>query len=239
LACEYFLRSRVYSSQRNYVVILFLGSLCLASLFVCAGIDIEKMMTIMRKSYSNEGIARLSAWQQTLTDSATLDDIKKLEQINLFFNQKIIFSSDQEIWKHSDYWATPLETLGQGRGDCEDFTIAKYLSLLSLNVDTNKLRLIYVKARMGGVHSKIFQAHMVLGYYSSPNAIPYILDNLIPDIEPASERTDLQPIYSFNMQGLWVGNQYQKAVDPTTRLSRWRDVLARIQKEGIVIKAAP
>jgi predicted transglutaminase-like cysteine proteinase len=209
------------------------------SVWVCAGIDIEKMMSLMRKSYSDEGVARLSAWQQTLADSATLDDIKKLEQINHFFNQKIIFSDDQTIWKYSDYWATPLETLGQGRGDCEDFTIAKYLSLLSLDIAANKLRLIYVKARMGGTHSGVYQAHMVLGYYSSPNAIPYILDNLIPDIELASVRTDLQPIYSFNMQGLWVGNQYQKAVDPTTRLSRWRDLLARIQKEGIVIKVTP
>jgi predicted transglutaminase-like cysteine proteinase len=210
-----------------------------SSLFVFASIDINKLMDLMRKSYSNEGIARLTEWQKTLTNSASLDDLQKLERINLFFNQHIHFSDDQSIWQRSDYWATPLETMGQGRGDCEDFTIAKYLSLLSLDVAANKLRLIYVKARIGGKESHVFQAHMVLGYYSTPNAIPYILDNLLPSIESASQRPDLQPIYSFNIEGLWVGNEYQKAVDPTSRLSRWRDVLARMQKEGMTIKTSP
>ena len=72
---------------------------------------------------------------------------------------------------------------------------------------------------------------MVLGYYPTPDAIPLILDSLINTIEPANKRPDLRPVFSFNSEGLWVGNQSTQA-DPTARLSRWRDLLARVNAEG-------
>jgi hypothetical protein len=73
---------------------------------------------------------------------------------------------------------------------------------------------------------------MVLGYYEQPDSIPLILDNLVADIESADQRTDLHPVFSFNSDGLWVGNQAQPQIDPTVRLSRWRDLLDRMQREG-------
>jgi predicted transglutaminase-like cysteine proteinase len=108
-----------------------------------------------------------------------------------------------QIWGQSDYWATPLETLAKGKGDCEDFTIAKYFTLLEAGLPNEQLRLIYVKARIGGAASNVTQAHMVLAYYSEPDAEPLILDNLITDIRPASRRPDLQPVFSFNSMGIW------------------------------------
>ncbi len=43
-------------------------------------------------------------------------------------------------------------------------------------------------------------AHMVLGYYPSPTAIPLVLDSLIVPIMKANERRDLTPVFSFNCQ---------------------------------------
>lgn len=186
----------------------------------------------MQSRYGDDGVALLGAWNRMLDSSKALADAEKIAQVNDFFNHNIRYTDDVTLWQKSDYWATPLETMGVRAGDCEDFTIAKYISLLELGIPTEQLRLIYVRAQIGGPHSKRFQAHMVLGYYSSPEAEPLILDNLITRIEPASKRPDLNPVFSFNSEGLWVGNSVQSQADPTARLSRWRDLLARVRAEG-------
>lgn len=119
-----------------------------------------------------------------------------------------------------------------GRADCEDYAIAKYMTLKLLGIPTDQLRLIYVRARMGGANSPISQAHMVLGYYAAPTAAPVILDNLVDDVMPADRRPDLTPVFSFNDAGLWTGNTTAPAANATERLSRWRDLLAKMQQEG-------
>lgn len=167
----------------------------------------------------------LREWQQMVSTQKSSADTQKLRLANDFFNRRISFEDDITIWGQTDYWATPIETIGRGKGDCEDFSIAKYFTLLSMGVPMNKLRLVYVKAHLNGRN----QAHMVLAYYSSPNGDPLVLDNLITDIRPASKRSDLSPIFSFNSAGLWkgTGNQSSKS-----NLSRWQDLLARAHAEG-------
>jgi predicted transglutaminase-like cysteine proteinase len=127
-----------------------------------------------------------------------------------------------------------METLGKGKGDCEDFTIAKYFTLISLNIPVQQLRLIYVKARIGGAASTIEQAHMVLAFYPSPEAEPLVLDNLITEIRPASRRTDLHPVFSFNSQGVFSGTEGNatQGSGSVGQLSRWSDLLQRVRAEG-------
>lgn len=205
--------------------------MCLFSLLVSADINPHKMQQVMQARYGNDGSALLGAWNRMLDTASKATSQEKLTQVNQFFNRNVRYTEDSVLWKKSDYWATPIETMGMRAGDCEDYTIAKYLSLLQLGIANEQLRLIYVKAQIGGPQSKLFQAHMVLGYYASPDAIPLILDSLTSTIELASNRPDLHPVFSFNSEGLWVGNQ-ATAADPTARLSRWRDLLARINEEG-------
>lgn len=216
---------------RAMCCLALLLTLC-STVFVAAEINSLKMQSLMLSRYGDDGVNLLGAWSSMLDASRNLEDEKKITQVNDFFNKHIRYTDDVTLWQKTDYWATPLETLGVRAGDCEDFTIAKYISLLELGVPTEKLRLIYVRARIGGPQSKRFQAHMVLGYYSSPDAVPQILDNLVSIIEPATKRPDLHPVFSFNSEGLWVGNSTQSQADPTARLSRWRDLLARAQAEG-------
>ena len=61
------------------------------------------------------------------------------------------------------------------------------------------------------------------------------LDNLTGEVRPATRRPDLTPVFSFNSAGLWVAGANTSTADPTTRLSRWRDVLARMQREGLTL----
>ncbi len=176
----------------------------------------------------------LQAWQRILQQSKDLATADKLKRVNDFFNQHIEFADDIAAWGQDDYWATPMESLAKGRGDCEDFVIAKYFTLLQLHIPNEKLRLIYVKATLGSVSQPLLQAHMVLAYYPSPDAEPLILDNLIGEIRPASRRSDLQPIFSFNNQGVFAGVGANATLGPggVGRLSRWQDLLQRAHNEG-------
>ncbi len=182
-------------------------------------------------SQHEAGHAVFAAWQRLIDDGRALPDTEKLILVNTYFNEQIRFGDDVDIWQQKDYWATPKETLYRGRGDCEDFVIAKYFTLINMGVLPEKLRLIYVRAQIGEANSGVSQTHMVLGYYTTHLDEPMILDNLIGEIRVASRRPDLTPVFSFNTEGLWAGGSKNLA-DPTTRLSRWRNVLMRIREEA-------
>jgi predicted transglutaminase-like cysteine proteinase len=172
--------------------------------------------------------------QDVISRALRQDDAGRLERINTFFNRRVAFVSDLEAWGETDYWASPLETLIKGAGDCEDYAIAKFFALLAAGTPSAKLRLVYVRAMMpaSGGQPAGPQAHMVLAYYAEPTSEPMILDNLILDIRPASSRPDLTPVFSFNADGLWNGAGPQTAGNPQARLSRWRDVMRKAKAEG-------
>ena len=178
--------------------------------------------------------ALLDRWRQSNAAARDLREAEKLQRINDFINRHIAFEDDRSVWEQSDYWATPLETLGMGRGDCEDFAIIKYVSLRHAGIASDKLRLIYVKATLETADGPIRVAHMVLAYYATPSAEPLLLDNLDATIRPASKRPDLKPVFSFNSAGIFAGvSGKDKATGGGLgRLSRWEDVLRRIAAEG-------
>lgn len=116
-----------------------------------------------------------------------------LQIVNDTINGHLKFLDDKLHWGVEDYWATPAESIGSAGGDCEDYAIAKYYLLKELGVPLARLRITYVRAlKLNG------QAHMVLAYYARPDAEPLILDNLDPRVRGASQRADLDPVYSFN-----------------------------------------
>ncbi|CAN5248658.1 transglutaminase-like cysteine peptidase [soil metagenome] len=165
---------------------------------------------------------------QLIERAAALEENPRLVLVNNYFNQRIAFHDDLAVWGRPDYWASPLESLDKGRGDCEDYAIAKYFSLFAAGTPAAKLRMVYVRAQLGGKSL----AHMVLAYYAQPGAEPLILDNLVPEVRPASARADLQPVFSFNTEGLWQGVGQATQGDPVARLSQWRDLLAKVRAEG-------
>jgi predicted transglutaminase-like cysteine proteinase len=199
-----------------------------------AGADFKQLRELALSRYGAQAADTVAQWQALIQDIQPLPDRDKLVGANDFFNTRIRFVDDIHTWKQKDYWATPLEFIGRHQGDCEDFSIAKYTTLLLAGVDMDKLRITYVKARIGGSYSKITQAHMVLAYYETPTAEPLILDNLIMEIRPASRREDLKPVFGFNSKGLWVGGADKPASNnPGAKLSRWSDLLQRMEQDGL------
>ena len=194
--------------------------------------DFDHLLNRAQQRYGAVAAKVVLDWEKLLNSSRHLPEADKLKRINEFFNRRIRFEDDVTVWNQVDYWATPLELIGKGAGDCEDFSIVKYFSLRELGVTPEKLRLTYVRARLGGPDSRVTQAHMVLAYYSAPDAEPLILDNLISEIRPASRRTDLTPVYSFNADGVFASGGTRPTA-PVDRLSRWKDLLLRMQAEGM------
>jgi predicted transglutaminase-like cysteine proteinase len=180
------------------------------------------------------GLPKLNAWRELVNTGAKGSDVDRLKKANDFFNRAVAFADDTQVWGQMDYWATPVETLGRAAGDCEDYAIAKYFTLLELGVEPHKLRLIYVRAKTGTSDNALLQAHMVLAYYAQPDAEPLVLDNLVGEIRPASRRPDLVPVFSFNKDGVFTGISGKDAVPAagTGRLSRWEDLLKRAREEG-------
>ena len=175
-------------------------------------------------------VAVAAQLQQVIAHASTQDVASRLSAVNDFFNRHIEFRTDQEVWGEDDFWASPLQALAKGRGDCEDYAIAKFASLVAAGTPAARLRLVYVRVRrVGGI-----QAHMVLAYYASAHAEPVILDNLVSRVETASKRPDLTPVFSFNGEGLWQGVGERTAGNPLERLSRWRDVLGKMRAQGFL-----
>lgn len=175
---------------------------CISSLWAdYADWDFEQILRNADKKYGN--LDRLTHdkiidWQTLINDSQALDEPDKLQAVNSFFNHQFRFVDDLQNWQENDYWATPLEASIKGAADCEDYSIAKYFTLRRLGIPSEKLRITYVKAL------EYNQAHMVLTYYATPTSDPLVLDNLIPEIRPASQRRDLLPVYAFNAEGLYL-----------------------------------
>lgn len=188
--------------------------------------DFEFIRDQSQKLYgaSDEALQRLAAWEYLLQSLTDESELEQLRAVNHFFNMRLRFRDDQELWLVKDYWATPVESLFKGAADCEDFAIAKYFSLRQLGVPSEKLRITYVKA------TQLNQAHMVLTFYEEPTSMPLVLDNLIDAILPASQRTDLVPVYAFNAEGLWMPGG--RSVGDSKGLSRWQDLLRKMRAEG-------
>ncbi|WP_269620262.1 transglutaminase-like cysteine peptidase [Zhongshania sp. BJYM1] len=225
---------RIYRTHRISRILLWLLLAALTSLNVFGIANFEQFERLASSQYGANANSLAVEFTRLLVNLSDADTDTKLKMVNDFFNDNIQFRDDISLWGENDYWASPLETIGKGAGDCEDFTIAKFVALRLLGIPLDKLRLTYVKARIGAASSKISQAHMVLSYYESPAATPLILDNLYPNIRPASQRPDLTPVFGFNSERLWVGNAAQaSSYDPKSRLSRWQKTLAKIHDEGL------
>lgn len=204
--------------------------LCLAPSFIVHGglTPSDEEIALIARQNGSAAASRMQQWRDILLSDKNVEEVRKLELVNRFFN-RLPFVSDLEHWKKFDYWATPTEFLVSDGGDCEDFAIAKYFTLRELGVPAERLRITYVKALT------LKQAHMVLTYFPAPNAEPIVLDNLQNQILPASQRTDLIPVYSFNGESLWLAKELSgrgQMVGGSGRISLWQDLLARMKRES-------
>ncbi len=205
--------------------------------FLCIAQAIEFSQSYLddiEKKYGEYPKRRLISWQKLEQDNKNASTKEKLTAVNTFFNL-LQYQKDSVHWGQDDYWATPLEFVVSGGGDCEDFAVAKYFTLLDLGIPDDKMLIMYVK--FTGNETFYAQAHMVLLYYETPTSVPLVLDNINKEIMPADQRHDLIPIYGFNGTGLWQAKELGKGnqIGQATDMKRWVDLSDRM-KSGKISK---
>ncbi len=188
----------------------------------------ESIVKTLTSHYGERAGKRGRAWFRLMKGAAQLTEIEQLTRVNRFFNL-LYFTEDMTLWGEENYWAKPIEFLGANGGDCEDFAIAKYFTLLELGIPDDKMRITMVKAMT------LDQYHMVVAYYDTPGSVPLILDNINGKIEAANIRSDLLPVFSFNGKQLWLNKKKSQGVvaGKSHRLKRWADLNQRIGIEDL------
>ena len=152
----------------------------------------EKDMTYINNSDKKSFILnRLDKYENLKIEVKDYELIRKLSHINSFLN-KILPAQDISVNSSTDYWATPKEFLLQGHGDCEDYAIAKYFTLLELGIKKENLYFSVVSVK--GSKS----LHMVLLYVEDKNQTPLVMDNLSSKVIFLNQRKDLTPNFAFN-----------------------------------------
>ena len=212
--------------RRIVYLSLIVVSFCVLASRLVDQLATDAVLNKINTVYGDAGSNRVNNWIDLLNNLDGDSEWQQLNKVNNFFNRQIQYQNDLPLWGKNDYWASPVEMLGVGSGDCEDYAIAKYFSLLSLGIPEDKMRLMYVR------QLTVNEPHMVLIYFEKPDAIPLVLDNFEQRIKPASQRRDLKPIYSFNGQGLWMAKAkgLGKKVKNSKGVSAWQQLMQRIER---------
>lgn len=133
-------------------------------------------------------------WRRFLDGLRDRDRWQQLVAVNQEMNKRR-YVSDPSGWGVEDYWASPGEFLARDAGDCEDFAIAKYMSLKRLGWSDDSLRIAAVQdleRRIG---------HAVLIAFHDGRA--WVLDNQSPQVLEAGRITHYRPMFSINEQFWW------------------------------------
>lgn len=151
----------------------------------------EGVFIQIEKEYGVEAVKRLRYIYNLVQTNLDKPVLEKLEIVNTTLNL-FPWISDKALWNSDDYWATPLETLAQFGGDCEDMAIGKFVMLRLMGVSKKNLYLGYAKIRETG------EAHMVLVWLNNDRSKALVLDNLDKEIKLGKDRMDLQAIFLFD-----------------------------------------
>jgi len=133
-------------------------------------------------------------WLKLLAGLKSRPVMEQLDAVNRAMNRHP-YITDPVNWGVPDYWAAPDQFLRKN-GDCEDYAIAKYLSLRQLGFDADRLRVVVLQDLNLGV------PHAVLIVFVKGQAM--LLDNQISDVIPASAVHHYKPIYSINENAWWL-----------------------------------
>lgn len=150
----------------------------------------------------NENVAE---WRDFIRSMKPEQTIKKLERVNAFFNART-WQDDRVRYGVKDHWASPIEFLA-GTGDCEDYVIAKYTSLIELGFSPESLQVLILSPKNDD------QAHAVLGVRVGKDL--HILDNLASGLQSPEDYADRQLMFSMTAKKLWKHRPEIGDVSPT------------------------
>jgi len=135
-------------------------------------------------------------WIKFLVGIKKKDKLTQIKAVNTFMN-KSRYITDQNNWGKKDFWASPGEFMARF-GDCEDFAIAKFMSLRLLGFKNTEIRVVAVK----DLNLKVGHAILV----AFVDGETYVLDNQIKQVIAADRVRHYQPVFSINTKYWWRHN---------------------------------
>lgn len=136
----------------------------------------------------------LRAWLRALARLEGKPLERQVEAVNAIVNAGR-WVSDEDNYGSSDLWATPGQFLARG-GDCEDYAVAKFFSLARLGVAPERMRILVVHDAGRDL------VHAVLALATDRGML--VLDNLNPEVLPFERVPHYRPLYSVNLDNLWL-----------------------------------
>ncbi|PTT99503.1 transglutaminase, partial [Pseudomonas sp. HMWF031] len=137
---RYVTRTQNTVKLRSLITAFRAGVIMMSCVFVVASgiaqqktVFTEQVYKRINDVYGSNAAEDVADWRQLIDELQQEAIDEKLYSINRFFN-RFDFVDDLVHWNEKDYWATPIEFIATGAGDCEDYTIAKYFSLIELGV---------------------------------------------------------------------------------------------------------
>jgi predicted transglutaminase-like cysteine proteinase len=120
----------------------------------------------------------------------------RLEAINWYVNRRVQFEDDRRQFGRADVWSAAAETLRRGRGDCEDYAIAKLQMLRRSGIAERDLYLVIVKDLVRRADHAVLVARS--------NGHMYVLDNGTDEVIDSASIDDYRPVLSFSAAGEWT-----------------------------------
>ena len=200
-------------------LLLFLASILLAETY--PNFTNSELRAIKKNNVISKN--RIVDYQKTLLTLKTLDKETQLNKINFYLN-RLLPQYDDVINNKLDSWATPKEFLTVGYGDCEDYVIIKYYSLIKLGFDEKKLFITIVKEKFKGGN------HMVLTYFKTKNEPPLVLDNLSFKILDLKIRTDLEAQLFINTTGVYKLTEEFKLLKVAHKYREFEELKSKVKK---------
>lgn len=137
-------------------------------------------------------------WRQLLAKAHTLPRLQQLYFINREMNRGR-YIVDPENWGREDYWESLYEFLMRD-GDCEDYAIAKYMTLKELGIPPQNMRIVILQ------DYNLNLMHAVLSV--TMEGVNYILDNQLQQVVRDTSIHHYEPIYSINETHWWRHVRY-------------------------------
>jgi len=138
------------------------------------------------------------------------DIVAKLEAVNGYVNARVRFVDDRVQFGIADRWMPASETLARGRGDCEDFALAKRAMLRAAGVPDKDLYLVVLKDLTRRAD------HAVLVVRAAGRFL--VLDNGTDRIVDSSDIQDYKPVLTFTASQAYT-HGYRREVAPVTYAS--------------------
>lgn len=125
-----------------------------------------------------------------------LSAVGKLESVNRYVNHRVRFVDDSVRFGHNDVWSAAAATLHAGRGDCEDYAIAKLQLLRAAGVADRDLYLTIVRDLVRRAD------HAVLVVRAAGHM--FVLDNGTDELLDSEDVADYRPVLTFASTGEWI-----------------------------------